>query len=142
MIVIFRGWFRHRLENHPKAGPYHHLLALNLRARQNPTRADEFLDQAIQRYRGGDDDSLLALNSWLYTQGRYQTILDIMPLERALQRRELFLQYLDALAALGRFETVRDLLKSERFPLDPVFQHMYLATANERLGEATAPHVD
>jgi len=127
-----------RLENHPKAGPYHHLLALNLRARQNPTRADEFLDQAIQRYRGGDDDSLLALNSWLYTQGRYQTILDIMPLERALQRRELFLQYLDALSALGRFETVRDLLKSERFPLEPVFQHMYLATANERLGEPTA----
>jgi tetratricopeptide (TPR) repeat protein len=127
-----------RLENHPKAGPYHHLIALNLRARQNPMRADEFLDQAIQHYRGGDDDSLLALSSWLYTQGRYQAMLDVLPLERALQRRELFLKYLDALSALGRFETVRDLLKSERFPLEPVFQHMYLATAYERLGEPTA----
>jgi tetratricopeptide (TPR) repeat protein len=60
-----------------------------------------------------------------------------MPLERALQRRELFVQYLDALGALGRFETVRDLLKSERFPLEPTLQHVYLATASERLGEST-----
>ncbi len=126
-----------RLENHPKAGPFHHLLALNLRAREDPTRADEFLNQAIERFRGGDDEILLALNTSLYTQGRYQTMLDVLPLERALQRRELFLQYLDALSALGRFKEVRDLLTSERFPLKPVLQHMYLATAKERLGETT-----
>ena len=127
-----------RLEKHPKALPFHHLLALKVRASEDRWHADDLLNRATERYRGGDDQTLMALNTWLFTEGRCQTILDIMPLERALQRRELFLQYLDALAALGRFETVRDLLKSERFPLDPVFQHMYLATANERLGEATA----
>ncbi len=124
-----------RLENHPKAGPVHHILALKLRAHEDPMRADEFLNQAIERFRGGDDEILLALNTWLYTQGRYQTMLDLLPLERALQRRELFLQYLDALSALGRFEVVRDLLTSERSPLNPVLQHMYLATAKERLKE-------
>ena len=127
-----------RLEKHPKAGLFHHILALQLRASEDPRHADEFLNEAIQRYRGGDNETLLALNAWLYSQGRYQTLLDVLPLERALQRRELFIQYIDALAALGRFDTLRDLLKSERFPLEPVFQHMYLATASERLGVATA----
>jgi len=127
-----------RLEKHPKALPFHQLLALKVRAGEDRWHAGDLLNRATDRYRGGDDQTLTALNTWLYTEGRYQTILDIMPLERALQRRELFLQYLDALGALGRFETVRDLLKSERFPLEPVLQHMYLATASERLGEATA----
>ncbi|MBA3833108.1 MAG: hypothetical protein H0X34_14680 [Chthoniobacterales bacterium] len=124
-----------RLERHPKARPYHQLLAMKLRAREQPSRADELLNQAIARFRNSDDETLLALNIWLYTQKRYQTMLDVMPLQRALHRRELYLQYLDALGALGRFQEVRDLLSSERFRLDPVFQHMYLATAREQLKE-------
>jgi Tfp pilus assembly protein PilF len=124
-----------RLEHHPKARPYHQVLALKLRAREEPSHADEILEKAIQRFRSGDDDALLALNTWLFTEGRYQTLLDVMPLERALHRRELYLQYLDALGAVGRFQEVRELLESGRFHLDPVSQHMYLATARSRLGE-------
>ncbi|MEO5754191.1 MAG: hypothetical protein ABIR38_05750, partial [Chthoniobacterales bacterium] len=124
-----------RLERHPKARSYHQLLAMKLRAREQPSRADEFLNQAIARFRNSDDETLMALNTWLYAQKRYQTMVDIMPLERALHRRELYLQYLDALGALGRFQEIRDLLSSERFRLDPVFQHMYLATAREQLKE-------
>jgi hypothetical protein len=127
-----------RLEKHPKAVPFHQLLALRVRAGEDRWHAEDLLNRATERYRGSDNQTLIALNAWLYAGGRYQTILDIMPLERALQRRELFLQYLDTLGALGRFETVRDLLRSERFPLEPVFEHIYLATANERLGESTA----
>jgi len=33
---------------------------------------------------------------------------------------------------------VKDVLISERFPLEPVLQHMYLASARTRLGETTA----
>ncbi|MGI8957317.1 MAG: hypothetical protein ACR2II_10445 [Chthoniobacterales bacterium] len=124
-----------RLERHPKARSYHQLLAMKLRAREQPSRADELLNQAIARFRNSDDETLTALNTWLYTQKRYQTMVDIMPLQRALHGRELYLQYLDALGALGRFQEVRDLLSSERFRLDPVFQHMYLATAREQLKE-------
>jgi tetratricopeptide (TPR) repeat protein len=127
-----------RLEKHPKVLPFHQLLALRIRAGEDRWHAEDLLNRAVERYRGSDDQTLIALNTWLFAEGRYQTILDIMPLERALQRRELFLQYLDALSGLGRFETARDLLRSERFPLEPVLQHVYLATASERLGESTA----
>lgn len=129
------GEIASRLENHPKARAIHHLLGLKLRAREEPARAGEFLDQAVERFRGGGDEVLIALNTWLYTEGRYQALLDVMPLERALHRRELYLQYLDALGAVGRVQDVRELLEHTRFRLDPVSEHMYLAAARRGLGE-------
>jgi tetratricopeptide (TPR) repeat protein len=55
-----------------------------------------------------------------------------------VKRQDLYLRHVDALAALERWNEVKAVLTSERFPLEPVFQHMYLATARTRLGEATA----
>ena len=37
------------LENHPDARPYHKLLALELRARQDPALADQYVADAVQR---------------------------------------------------------------------------------------------
>jgi len=62
----------------------------------------------------------------------------VLPLDRALRGRDLFLQHVNALAALERWNEVKEILNSERFPLEPVFQHMYLAVARTRLGETTA----
>jgi tetratricopeptide (TPR) repeat protein len=52
-----------------------------------------------------------------------------------LQTRELFLQYVDALAALGRWNEIRRIIESERFPLDPVIEHMYLARCFQQQGQ-------
>ena len=38
------------LENHPDARPYHKLLALELRARQDPALADQYVTDAVQRF--------------------------------------------------------------------------------------------
>jgi hypothetical protein len=69
------------------------------------------------------------LATWLNGQGDYQRTLDAIPLERVLQTSELFLQHLDALGGLGRWAEIKQLLDSERYPLDPVIQKMYLAAA-------------
>ncbi len=127
-----------RLESHPKARPVHQLLAMELRARQDSSRGNQLLDEAVQRFRGGDDETLVALGSWLYRQGRFDTLLSIVPLDRALHRRDLYLQHLDALGALGRFSEVSDLLSKDRFNLDEVSKHMYLAAAKKQLGETAA----
>jgi tetratricopeptide (TPR) repeat protein len=54
-----------------------------------------------------------------------------------VKRQDLFLRHIDTLAALERWDEVKEVLMSERFPIDPVFQHMYLATARSHLGETT-----
>jgi hypothetical protein len=126
------------LENHPEGRPYHKLLALELRAQHDPALADEYVAQAVERFRNGDDETLVALAAWLNNLGRPAKALQLLPTERASRRQDLFLQHLNALAALQRWNEVKDALTSERFPIDPVLQHMYLATARTHLSEATA----
>jgi tetratricopeptide (TPR) repeat protein len=126
------------LEKHPDARPYHQLLALGLRAQHDPALANQYVADALERFGGGDDETLVALAAWLNSVGRADKTLQVLPLERAARRQDLYLRYVDALAALERWSEVKELLSRERFPLEPVFQHMYLAIARTRLGDATA----
>jgi hypothetical protein len=138
------------LENHPDARPYHKLLALEVRARQDPILTDQYVADAVERfgnaarlaqlYEGSADladETLVALAAWLNKIGRPAKTLEVLPQARAAQRQDLFLHYLNALAALQRWNEIKDLLTSERFPIEPVLQHMYLAVAQTHLGSPT-----
>jgi hypothetical protein len=138
------------LENHPDARPFHKLLAIEVRARQDPILTDQYVADAVERfgnaarlaqiYEGSGelaDETLVALAAWLNKIGRPAKTLEVLPQARAAQRQDLFLQYLDALAALQRWNEIKDVLTSERFPIPPVLQHMYLAVAQTHLGSAT-----
>jgi hypothetical protein len=138
------------LENHPDARPYHKLLALEVRARRDPILADHYVADAVERfgnaarlgqlYEGSAevaDETLAALAGWLNKVGRPAKTLEVLPQARAVQRQDLFLHYLNALAALQRWNDIKDLLSSERVPTEPVLQHMYLAVAQTHLGSAT-----
>jgi len=138
------------LENHPDARPSHKLLALEVRARQDPALTDQYVADAVERfgnaarlaqtYQGGADladETLLALATWLNKIGRPAKTLEVLPEARTIQRQDLFLQYVNALAALQRWSEVKDLFLSEHSVVDPMVQHMYLAVAQARLGSAT-----
>jgi Flp pilus assembly protein TadD/nitrate reductase NapE component len=126
------------LENHPDGRSYHKLLALQLRVEHDPALTDEYIGQAVERFGSGDDETLSALTAWLNRLGRSAKTLELLPVDRASRRQDLFLQHINALASLERWNELKDELTSERFPVDPVWQHMYLATARTHLGEATA----
>jgi Flp pilus assembly protein TadD len=139
------------LENHPDARPGHKLLALEVRARQDPGLTDEYVADAVERfgnaarlaqtYQGGAelaDETLVALATWLNKIGRPAKTLEVLPEAQAIQRQDLFLQYANALAALQRWSEVKDLFLSEHSVVDPMVQHMYLAVAQARLGSATS----
>jgi len=139
------------LENHPDARPYHKLLALELRARQDPALADQYVTDAVQRFGNAAslaqvydgsaesaDETLAALAGWLNNIGQPAKTLEVLPQARASQRQDLFLQYLNALVGLQRWNEIKDLLISERFPIEPLLQHMYLAVAQTHLGSATS----
>lgn len=123
------------LEKHPRARPFHKLLALQLRARIQPLRADEYVNEAIERFGGGDEESFKTLVTWLNSSGRSDAVLHLLPLDRASQQRDLFLQYVEALGTQARWEDMKELLSSDRFPIQPMLQHMYLAAARAKLGE-------
>src|SRR5205823_7849715 len=139
------------LEKHPDARPAHKLLALELRARQDPALMDQYVADAVERfgnaarlaqtYQGGPDladATLLALVTWLNKIGRSAKTLEVLPEARAIQRQDLFIQYVNALAALQRWSELKDLFLSEHSVVDPMVQHMYLAVAQAHLGSATS----
>ena len=139
------------LENHPNGRPSHKLLALEVRARQDPALTDQYVADAVERfgnaarlaqtYQGGADladETLLALATLLNKIGRPAKTLEVLPEAHAIQRQDLFLQYVNALVALQRWSEVKDLFLSEHSAVDPMVQHMYLAVAQVRLGSATA----
>jgi hypothetical protein len=126
------------LETHPLAKTPHKLLALDLQIHADPTRREALILRGIADWKNADTASLVALATWLDGKGEYQRQLGAIPLERALQSRDLFLLHLDALGALDRWGEIKQLLESEHFPLDEVAQFMYLARCSEQLGEKTA----
>ncbi len=64
--------------------------------------------------------------------------MQLVTTDLALQSTELFLGRLDALGALGRWAEVKAVLESQRFPLDPMYQELYLARAFAQLGDNVA----
>ena len=127
-----------RLEAHPLAKAPQKLLALDLRLRANPEEKESLVRQAIEQWKNAETSQLVVLATWLNGKGEFQRQLDEIPEERALGSRELFLQRMDALGALGRWDEIRHLLESERFPLDQVMQRMYMARTNAQLGNEAA----
>jgi tetratricopeptide (TPR) repeat protein len=124
-----------RINAHPLAKAGHKLLAADLEIAQEPGRRSEIEQREIDRWKNSGDEELIALAAWLYNHGEYQLVLNAIPLQRAVLARELFLQYVNALGALGRWDEIRKLLESERYPLDPVIQSMYLARCYAQQGQ-------
>jgi hypothetical protein len=125
----------HEIDNHPLAKIAHRLIGVDLEIAEHPDQKQEIEQRAIDRWKNASNEDLFALAAWLYRHGEYQRILDAVPLTRATETRELFLQYVDALGALSRWDDIRKILESERFPLDPVIQDMYLARCYAQQGQ-------
>ncbi|MEY2493085.1 MAG: hypothetical protein QOH24_2036 [Verrucomicrobiota bacterium] len=130
------------LEAHPLAHAPHKLIALDLLERADATQRDALIQRAVSQFKDGDANDVAALSRWLNAKGEHQRIVDIIPVEHALNSREGFLQYLDALGGLGRWADIKQLLGSERFPLDPFLQSMYLARCSAQLGEKKAEEIN
>jgi tetratricopeptide (TPR) repeat protein len=127
-----------KLEAYPLARAPQKLLALDLKMRQQPETRDELITKAVAQWKDGQPDEATALATWLNGKSEFQRVVDAIPIERALQTRELFLQYVDALGGLGRWKEIKELLDRDRYPLDPFVQKMYLARCNAQLGEKAA----
>ena len=125
-----------RIDNHPLAKTSQKLLADDLRLTAQPGRRAELVKANVERFGRGDDETLASLGAWLYSQGEYQQVLTLISPERATASRALYLQYLDTLGALGRWQDIKNAIEGQRFTLDPILEQMYLARCLGQLGQA------
>lgn len=127
-----------RLERHPNARPADRLLALQVRLQNEPDRSDEYIKKAVESFQKGDDETVTALAAWLYEGGRYQTMLATLTPQVVASNRQLFVERIDALAALSRYADLEAMLQEDNLPLDQISPHLYLAVAESRLGKTAA----
>lgn len=127
-----------KLEAHPLARAPQKLVAIDLKIREQKEARDGLIAKAIEQFKAGEPEETAALATWLNGKGEFQRQLDAIPLQKAMQSRELFLQHLDALGGLSRWKEIKDLLDRDTFPLDPVVQKMYLARTSAQLDEKAA----
>jgi hypothetical protein len=114
------------------------MLALELRARAEPDREKELIAQALKSYGQADDQTAAALGAWLFTRGHFDVILKMLPLERADRSRDLLVERIDAMAALGQLKDLKEMLLTEHPVLPQTYQHMYLAVVDMRSDEVAA----
>ena len=125
------------LDANPKSAAKHFLFAMDLRLLIDPLRKNEMIKLAEEKFTKSDDD-LEALTAWLYGKGEFRKILTHLPANVASHRRSLFLQSLDAMAAMGQWKEVADAINGASFSLDRVTAEMYLARCSKELGEKAA----
>jgi hypothetical protein len=123
------------LGRHPLAGDEHRLLGLAWRLKCEPEHREQMLDDAVSTARKGDPASLTALGRWLVQQRESRRALSLVPMTSALEHKDLFLVYVDAMADLGRWQDLQILLAGKTpLPIDPAIRHLFQARTALALG--------
>jgi hypothetical protein len=115
------------------------LLVTEQQLRLTPERRSEILDPIVSQCRTSTvwaDRNQLAV--WLNQNEEFQRTLNALPLSDALQRKELFLPHVDALASLGRWEELDKILEKTSTPLETVFLEGFRARCALQLNKPTA----
>ncbi len=125
-----------RLKSHPLATESERLLALELEIARHPEQRDPLLKAAGEKYRlmGGED--LRQFGIWLNSHGESARTIEVISLDQAVTRKDLFLVYLDAISAQKKWADVNAALSRSGLPLDEAYVELYKSRACAELGDA------
>ena len=112
--------------HHPLASDRQRLLGLTWKLRCDPARREQIVAEAVSTFRDGSRPRLAAIARWLIEQRETRRALSLIPQASALENKELFLIYMDALAELGRWQDLQVLLAGKTsLPIEPTIRHLY-----------------
>ncbi|MBC2595133.1 hypothetical protein H5P28_12770 [Ruficoccus amylovorans] len=115
------------LKEHPQVTREDRLLALRLGYQLPGANAEANLEQAERFFDLSSPLDLVELGRWLNLQGRYEQTLALIPSDMAFARKDLFLVRLDALAQLGRWEEIGEIIQRPHAPLDEFLKFLFLS---------------
>lgn len=110
------------------------IAASQLRA--DPSKKDQVFDELVGEVSSPDDRR--ALGAFFVRVRENQRALDLISLSLARSRKDLFLVWLDATAAMGNWDAVLNALNTEGSPLEPALRELYVGRSLEALGKESA----
>ncbi len=108
----------------------------SVRIAANPSLADSVAASLRREALSDAERQLLA--AAMIRWGLHEETLRYLPLREARRRRDLFLIWLDATTAAGRWDEARNALSSTDIPLESLLRELYLARCEAELGRLEA----
>ena len=130
-----RTWIE-AVRQHPLANDEQKLAAADAEIRLDPRSYREVVAKTVETYRNGTVEQRILLGRWLNQNREYQAALEITTPDESLQRRDLFLIRLDAMAGQGDWEGISRLLAGNNLPLQAPLVLLYRGRAARETGDA------
>ncbi len=131
------GWIN-AVQQHPAATDEQKLSAAAVEIELDPRRQREVVAREIALYKDTPPERRIFLGRWLNQQREYDAVLEVIPLEMALERNDLFLVWLDATAGKGDWATIESVLKRNDLPLQAPLVLLFRGRAARELGQPEA----
>jgi len=113
------------------------LLKLDLQARLAPGGKDDLIAKALADAKNSPE-KFISVCTWLNQKAEYETVLKILSLDQALQSRELFQIYTDAMAGKGKWGDLDAVFNRTLLPIEPIREEVYRARIALELKNAEA----
>ncbi|HTB62149.1 MAG TPA: hypothetical protein VK737_01060 [Opitutales bacterium] len=129
-----------QLTAHPQANKQDKLTALQLRSRVPGADVDKLIQSARDLFPGDDADSLAAIGTWLVSQNQNQAVLKLIDESTAMKRQDLFLIRTGAMAGLGQWTEIDNLLNrtDPRPPIPNELKQLFEARTLSAQGQTRA----
>jgi predicted Zn-dependent protease len=119
----------------PAEAPGAPLLAAEAHLRLEPAKRNAILQSLSAARAAAPLPARVELARWLLRQREFARALEVLPLNIAATNADAFLVFLDAMAALGRWKELADVLARPGLPLEPALVELYRARAARELGQ-------
>jgi tetratricopeptide (TPR) repeat protein len=118
---------------HPLAKDDARYAVLTAHHRLRPLDTDKMVEQELQRQQGRGITDLSDFLRWLVVTGHTKKIQTILPMEQILKDSRSMLVYIDALSAGGEWNTLIELMHSQRLPISAATRNLVLGQSHGRL---------
>jgi len=110
------------------------LLAYSLKASASPDASQKVMETVRQEFRKSEADTKLEVGRWMNQNRQYQETVDFIDKSEALVNRDLFLVWVDAMAAGNRWQELEELFKGE-VPVTREIQELFRFRIFHELGK-------
>jgi Tfp pilus assembly protein PilF len=125
----------------PVARPGKDLVELGIKLRVMPEARERLLEEMVQQHKKAAPERRCAAGIWLIQKGEAQAAIQLLPLDESLRRKDYFLVHVDALAALGRWEEIAQIMNGQ-VPLEPVYVKAFQARCSDQLKDHGASELN
>ena len=121
------------VDANPKAMPHDHFVVLSAWLRLHPLEREAAIAAEVKKNEGRPPTALFDFLRWLGAEKQYEQIVALVPAAAALRDPDVFVVYVDALAAAERWSELMRLMNGRKLPASDATRWFIAAECNAHL---------